>query len=299
MTEHNPVKRFQFGNLAAVTSAALCAAIIAGDGLRSPKTNHLWDFNIFIVLHAIQLLAGLISFLSCFAIPRRPSLALDNYAVDGQYTVSALGRYTFAWAGKTLRLARAKNKMSLEAIPKLHLRIRSAFLERHVSGLRKDKDHLLKTLLLAHGSALFFQTCFAVASSIVQFAPQAVMFALLKLLEQKADVSEFTRAAWPLVFALGLAILVSAWGEAWTHWMFITRLGLPLRTELAAMVFSKATRRIDVKGVQTQNEQIPEGTPLIPADAVQASSQNAGEASDAMEEGVQKSRQGTINLVVG
>lgn len=223
---------------------------------------------------------------------------LDNHTVDEQYTVSALDRYTFAWAGQTLRLVRSQKLLSLETIPKLHLRIRSAFLEKYVGGRRNDRDHLPKTLLRVHGLSLIFQTFFALGSTVAQFAPQVVMFALLKLLEQKADSSDITKGAWALVIALCLSILVSAWGEAWTHWISISRLGLPLRTELAAMVFSKATRRKDVKGTVSQSEQKSEATPPDDADGVNGSSQTGSDSSDPAQEDLQQSRQRTINLVV-
>ena len=281
-----------------MADAVLCVSIMAGEGLRLQKTSDLRELNIFIVLDAVQLFAGLLSFLSCFSLPRRPSLVLNGHPVDGQYTVSALHRYTFAWAGDVLRLARFNKSFDLENIPKLHLRVRSMYLEGYFRDLRKDKDHLLKTLLLAHAPALVFQTFFAIGSCILQFAPQVVMFALLKLLEQRANIPGFTRAAWALVLALGLATLASAWGEAWTHWMFISRLGIPIRSELSALVFSKATRRKDVKGVQTQKEHVSQETPPVPADALEVSSTLKGAAPDASEEGMQKSRQGTINLVV-
>ena len=298
MTLHNPTKRFDYGYLAAAAHAALCVSIVAGEGLRLRKTSDLREFNLLSVLDAIQLLAGLSSFLSCLGLPRRPSLVFNGRAVDGQYTVSAFRRYTFAWAEEVLKLARSNRPLDIETIPKLHLRARSIYLEGHFRGMKKEKEHLLKTLLLAHAPALIFQTLFAIGSSILQFAPQLVMFALLKLLEQRADIPGFTRAAWVLVLALGLAILASAWTESWTFWMFISRLGIPVRSELSAMVFSKAMRRKDVKAVRTQKEQISEGASHLPADTVEASLPMKSASLDASEEGLQKSRQGTINLVV-
>ena len=271
---------------------------MAGEGLQLQNMRDLRNFNFLIVLDAVQLFAALCLFFSCFSLPRRPSIALDGHTIDGQYTVSALSRYTFAWAEEVLRLARLNKSLDLGAIPKLHLRIRSVYLESHLRHLGKDKGHLLKTLILAYAPALIFQTFFAVGSAILQFAPQLAMFALLKLLEQRADTPGFAKAAWALVLALGFAILSSSWSEAWTLWMFVSRLGIPIRSELSAMVFSKATRRKDVKAVETNKEQNFEGTFPMPADVVEASSSMKGSAPDASEESLQKSRQGTINLVV-
>ena len=292
VTEYNAIKTFDSGVLAAITSCALSAALILGDVLRTQKPGGFRNFYHLLVLDAIQLVAGFASFLSCISIPRRPSVVLNTAAVDEQYTVSAFGRYTFAWAGKTLKLAR-KDTLGLEAIPKLHLRIRSAFLENHIRGLRKEGDHLLQTLLFAHGRTLGFQTFFALGACIIQFAPQLVMFALLRLLEQKTDTSDFTTTAWALVLALGFAILVAAWAEAWTHWIVTTRLGLPLRTQLAAMVFFKAIRRKDVKGATKSEDSSP-----VTAHGNHGPSPSEESSSKSTQEDLQQSRQGTINLMV-
>ena len=297
MAEHDTIKRFDFGIMAGATSVALCTAFTVGIGQRLQNISDFRDFHVLVILYTIQLVAGVVSFLSCYSIPRRPSISHGNHPVDGQYTVSALGRYTFAWAEQTLGMAR-KDTLELSAIPRLHLRIRSAFLEYHIKEFGSDGDHLLRTLFSAHGSTLAFQTIFALGTSVVQFAPQLVMFALLKLLEQKADTLEFTIAAWALVLALGLAMLAAAWAEVWTHWIVDSRLGLPVRTELAAMIFSKATRRKDVKGARTQDEPSPESLSFdIPGDRYGAP-QSEGDSSNPAHEDEHQSRQGTINLIV-
>ena len=205
VTLHDLIKRFDFGYSGGVTAAALCASIVAGEGLRLQKTNDLRKFNIFLVLDAVQLVAGLFTFFSCWFIPRRPSVVHNGYPVDDQYTVSSFGRYTFTWAGKILKLASVKKTLTLDDVPRLHHQIRSSYLERHFSGLRKEKGHLLKLLLLNHWQELSFVTFFSIGMSVAQFAPQLVMFALLKLLEQRAEVPGlreqhglwFWHSAWP------------------------------------------------------------------------------------------------------
>lgn len=125
------------------------------------------------------------------------------------------------------------------------------------------------------------------------------MYTLLKLLEQREELPEFARAAWTMVILLGLALLATAWSESWTHWMYVTRLGLPVRSELGAMIFSKAMRRKDSKGAELRNRQNGGQKTLSDSDGTSLPTQvNVGNPPNAVEEDVQKSRQATINLVV-
>ena len=219
--------------------------------------------------------------------------------MDGHYTVSAFSRFTYGWTAKVLKAARTFKTFDITMIPKLHLRIRSIYLESRLSSRSKANQHLLKTLVRAHASALIFQTFFSTGSSILQFAPQLVMYTLLKLLEQREELPEFARAAWTMVILLGLALLATAWSESWTHWMYVTRLGLPVRSELGAMIFSKAMRRKDSKGAELRNRQNGGQKTLSDSDGTSLPTQvNVGNPPNAVEEDVQKSRQATINLVV-
>ena len=125
------------------------------------------------------------------------------------------------------------------------------------------------------------------------------MYVLLQLLEQREDLPRFAWAAWTMVLLLGIAMLVAAWSQTWTHWMFVTRLGLPVRSELGAMIFSKAMRRKDVKSTSANNDQKSVEESLAAADAVSVSSQADTEPlTNVVEDDLQKSRQTTINLVV-
>lgn len=236
--------------------------------------------------------------------------------VDGQYTVSAFGRYTFTWAGLTLKLARKKKTLGLDDLPNLHVEGRSAYRQEYFSTL-KTKDQLWKTLVFAHLPELLFQALFTTLQSVAQFVPQLVLYQLLKRLESRTKGASAGGSTWGLVIALGLAIILSAWTQAWLHWIVLARLGQPVRTELSAMIFSKATRRKDVKGVlqpkQATDVDAVNGT-SIPTAFSGINDQKTAEthpmsgstpgqaetatAEDASEEDTQKSRQSIINLLV-
>ena len=236
--------------------------------------------------------------------------------VDGQYTVSAFGRYTFTWAGATLVVARNKTTFGLDDLPKLHVKGRSAYLQEYFKTL-KDRDQLWKTLVFAHLPELLFQTVFAAFSSVAQFLPQLVMYQLLKRLESRAKGNSADTMTWGLVAALGLAMLFESSSQEWLLWIVFARLGQPVRTELSAMIFGKATRRKDVKGMQNSKQAtdaeavngtnipttFPESNDQETTEAHPISSTSPGraeevETKDALEEDPQESHQSTINLVV-
>lgn len=274
------------------------------------------SYDVFIILDVLQVCAAIVCFLACLSLPRRPVVEEGGTSVDGQYTVSALGRYTFIWAGITLVLARKKKTLGLDDLPKLHMEGRSAYRQRYLSTF-KTRDQLWKTLVSAHLLELLFQTILTSLMSAAQFIPQLIMYQLLKRLESRAKGASADRAIWGLVIALGLAIILAAWTQAWLHWILWARLGQPIRTELSALIFSKATRRKDVKGVQKPKQatgvdsvngtSIPTVSPG-PNDQDTAETQSTSgptpgqaemaKAEDALDEDIQKSRQSTINLVV-
>ena len=248
--------------------------MVVAEAKRLQSVYNARRLDVFPILDTVQLCAALIVCVSLFSLPRRPHLTSEGLDVDGQYTVSALGRYTYAWAGAILKKAREVEKLELTDIPRLHLQMRARYLENRFSVL--SGDHLLKRIWKKHWVELVFQTVFTIAFSIAEFAPQFVMLALLKLLEQRSTAPSFYQSAWGLLLALVFSILAFSWAETWVHWMVYSRLGLPLRAELSAMVFTKAMRRKDVKGVADASDDIKVDH----------------------DEGLQKTRQATVNLVV-
>lgn len=303
------MKRYNYGCLNALAYALLAAAICIRMVIRFSYLSSSWSRDARVISDVVQACAAILCCLACLSLPRRPIVEEGSIPVDGQYTVSAFGRCTFVWAGVTLVLARKKKTLGLDDLPKLHVGGRSAYLQRYIST-RKPRDQLWKTLVFAHLPELLFQTIFTTLQSVAQFIPQLVLYQLLKRLESRIKGASADWMIWGLVIVLGLAIILSAWTQAWLHWIVWARLGQPLRTELSVMIFGKATRRKDVKGVQKSN-------PAINVDAVNGTSistavpgtddQQTGSipsqvetatAEDASEEDIQKSRQSTINLVV-
>ncbi|KAL8809013.1 MAG: hypothetical protein Q9200_003804 [Gallowayella weberi] len=140
------------------------------------------------------------------------------------------------------------------------------------------------------------------SQGVLQFTPQLAMYKLLELLEQRSEVKAVANEAWAWVFGLGMAIIVTAWLETQMHWVVWARMGTLVRSELSALIFSKSTRRKDVKGHQkartegniTLNgatESVSNG--LVNQFGAPIPQPLNGEA----DEETQKSRQSVINLV--
>lgn len=266
-------------------------------------------------LDAVQFLATLFCCISSLSLPRRPSLFDKGHPVDGQYTTSALGRYTFAWAGRILFLAKSKKTLDLLDLPKLQFRARSAYLNAYFDSMKK-RDKLWRAIILTHVHEIIFQTFYAIGHSAAQFVPQLAMYWLLKTIEQRSSDTPSSKAAWGLVFALGSSVILASWGQAWNHWIAWARLSQPVRSELSAMIFTKATRRKDVKGVgkakiistveslsgttatelnSPSGKNPTEPDPIAGIDPVQGAIDRVGDTDG---DDIQKSRQSTINLVV-
>ena len=302
------MKRYNQG---LVTASASLALIIA-TGIRiAALCFHVavyFSGRAYVASCTIQILAALICLSSCLCLPRRPSVLDQNHIVDGQYTVSALSSYTFGFASNVLSLARKKASLELADLPKLHLWGRSSFLLQNFDAVTQENERLWKSIFLAHRFEFLFQIGWAMLQSALAFAPQLVMYQLLRLLEQRSKGAPIENIAWGLVFALGGSILLSSWTQAWAYWICWARLGQPIRAELSALIFSKSLRRKDVKGVEEAKAPEEDGvinnlvgtnqmdTILETQTSLSGTTEN--NENDEEDEGSPKTRQSTINLVV-
>ena len=99
------------------------------------------------------------------------------------------------------------------------------------------------------------------------------------------------------VLALGLSIVISSWLEAWLFFICFTRIGQPIFQQLAAVIFGKAMRRKDIKGVSKKVlEDMNLGGAIHPNDGAGAEGEDSI-SKDKDEDDEQKTRQSVINLV--
>lgn len=303
--ERHPVRRFN----SAFASAASFLVLILGYCwqniyLAPPSFNEVGT-TCHIVSVAVQLACASLSCLSCLLLPRRPLVFSNGQVVDGQFSVSLLSRWTFSWVDGLLAFAKTNRGLDMVHLPQLHVRVRSKYLEASFYAKRRS-NILWKDLLQAHRLELFGQSLLAMSQGIIQFAPQLAMYKLLELIEQRSKAKAIASEAWPWTFGLGMSIIIAAWMEAFMHWVVWARIGSPIRSELSALIFSKSTRRKDVKCHQkaTMNGNIGANgatEPVVNGLGIQQSTDLDGPTPKAYvgeaDEEIQKSRQSVINLI--
>ncbi|KAL8825332.1 MAG: hypothetical protein Q9191_004481 [Dirinaria sp. TL-2023a] len=288
--ERRPLEIFysSLANAFAVTLIALCLLLNSAFSRWNSSSSDGYDISF--ALDAVQFGAAIISMLLCALLKRRPDVYIGGHAVDRQYTTSLFGRWTFSWISGLLAFAKAEKGLDLEHLPKLHLNVRSGYLHDQISGLGEQR-HLWKTLVLVHYKEALFQTLFTVAQAAVQFIPSYALYGLLNLLEQRSAGGSVDRASSM---------------ETWLFWIVWARLGALIRSELSAMIFTKATRRKDVKHVskvkaseastsglsQSLELNQPINEPHKDGSSIKTDQEELDHGED-----MQKSRQATINLV--
>lgn len=214
--------------------------------------------------------------------------------MDQQYTVSAISRYTFTWVNSLLKAAAVNKGLDMKDLPCMDHLTRSDYLQKTFNRL-KNKDSLWKSIYFAHSSAFIQQWMLVILQSVTQFAPQLAMFQILKLLEARQEGAPIATVAWAWVATLGLAMIVQSWLESWLFWVIWANIGIVVRQELSALIFMKAMRKKDVKGlgkIKSHNGEQNLGLSQLPNSEGETIS-----IEDDDDDQVQKSRQSTINLV--
>lgn len=300
---HNPLDRYQLGIYGAFSSTTLITVICIENGfLRSQASTYLDH----IVLTSAQLAFAFLALVSFSTIRRRPDLFRDGKPVDAQYTFSILERYSFTWAGPTLRFARQNKGLDLEELPNIANYSTSNELQQTYNG-SKNRNRLWKTLGYQFRWQFFQQNMLTLIVGVSQFVPQFAMYNLLKILQIRREGEAVAGEAWLWVFGLGLSMIVSSLIDSWINWIIWADLGVAVRSLLSILVFMKATRRKDVKGVSNAKHKtaLDANGNLLPAvngsaglkDKATAPSKDKKKVIDDDDEDQQKSRQSTINLV--
>lgn len=300
------MKRYNFGIQGSIACIVLVLALCVENGLFSSRGSPARADKSHVALTVIQLAVAVILLLACLSLPRRPTLFMNGRPVDRQYSVSAISRFTFVWGGDVLAFARANKGLDLPDLPVLDQHVRANDLRKRFNRLKK-RSRLWKSVYMSYASVFLMLYVLVVISSAAQFAPQFAMYNLLKLLEQRAQGTSVALIAWAWVFGLGFAMIVSSWIESWLFWTVWSRIGISMRVELSALIFMKAMRRKDVKGVgrsKTQAEdKVNSNNPPIVNKASGHKGEDTAPGADKKvqeeddDEALQRSRQSTINLV--
>ncbi|KAI9771773.1 MAG: hypothetical protein M1839_002738 [Geoglossum umbratile] len=232
------------------------------------------------------------------SLPRRPDVFNkdDGRVVDRQFTVSAISRYSFAWCGHLLKLAALKGRLEMDDLPALDALTSSNNLQRRFHAMKR-KGKLWKLVFWCHAAAFTRQWILTFLWAIVGFAPQICMYRILQLLEKRVLGDSIAIEAWWWVAGLGVGQTIQAWLETWLYWVCWCQLCVPVRSQLSALVFQKAMRKKDVKGLQGAGGKKGTQANGEHSEVTQESSKGGKESEPGVENETRKSTQGTINLI--
>lgn len=251
----NPTQRFTIGCCAAVSCTVGGFATTYQIYHSASETQNGVDLVavgdvIFLFLAAV----------SAASIPRRPNVLHSGRFVDQQYTVSALERYSFSWAANLLSKAKKEGTLEYGDLPDVHGSARTEPLLNHFFHVFNHSrwQSLWIKVFLAHKGLFLQQWALTIASSFALYAPQLCMLKILRLLEERQPESTVA-SIWFWVAALGLGKILQVAIESWLEWINWAMLSVPVRSQLAAMIFQKSLRTKDIKGVESTDEEEEQG----------------------------------------
>jgi ABC-type multidrug transport system fused ATPase/permease subunit len=241
---------------------------------------------VWVGLQLAQIASAALRALFCVLIPRRPDVYHEDKLVEQELSVSLLSRFTFSWANGLLNYAVKHNTMDLEDIPKLTASRRADFLRKKFEIARQNRK-LWIAIVVAHLGPLIAQTMLSLAICFLSFGPQVALFQILRTLEMRGTPDWNARASYIWVVALGGLLFLASSVDAWLFWIVNSRTGVPIYSQLSAVIFAKAMRRKDVK--HTKKSKTP-----VESDN---SSKGSADADEDDEDALKKSRQSIINHV--
>ena len=211
------------------------------------------------------------------------------------YTVSAFSRFTFSWPSGVLALASKKKDLDLNDLGRPDHKTRAADVSadwKHRSG----QHRLWISLVVVHKWAFVVQWSLTFASSVFNFAPQWVILQLLRSLEARSPDSKNGFDVWIWVIWLLVAVISQSWLESYIYWLSWAELTIPIRAQLAALVFEKSMRKKDAKGAEnTEATKVESEDPSAIANATAKKKAKTVATDD--DEKIKKSKQGTVNLI--
>ncbi|TAQ89264.1 hypothetical protein B7494_g2401 [Chlorociboria aeruginascens] len=205
-------------------------------------------------------------------LPRKPNLFKDGLPVVTQKSGTALGRYTFSYCEDLIALAKKKNTLDMEDLPKMDFEHRSRDLSK--SWDRAKPGTLSIAIFRAYGWRITFQIFLSAIQSGANIIPSIAIFNILTLLESRGLKRDIAQELWTWVASLALSSVIASTIEICQDFYSWTMLSIPIRAQLSALIFEKTLRRKDVK---------------------EASSHSEDDGPEAFDP--EKTRQSTINLI--
>ena len=247
-----------------------------------------------LALSIIQVVSALLLATAFMLLPRRPDVFLpDGKLVEQQRKVSVFSRIVFNWPTPILDLAQSR-QLDITDLPSMDSKARSKDRHEAFMALRYGRK-LWQRIFFAHWPQFISSWIIVLLQSMVSFIPRLAMLNLLQILERRARADkEYYLEAWFWVALLAVASIVSTVLDTQMTWTMWSNIGVPIRAELSALIFSKAMKKKDSKE-----------PPKIEKPPVDGKTQPNGEAgkpkdtkkSDKGKDSNPRSEQGTINLI--
>lgn len=168
-------------------------------------------------LVAARGVAAFIVIISSLAVPRRPDVFYKGGKVDEMRSVSLYSRYTFSWANSLLEMAFKTGRLEEKDLPVLDSRRRAQELQKSFNQI-KESPKLYYQLFVVHWKAMAIQWVLSLIVSFVAFAPQFIMFKILKLLEKRSNGVYIGYEAWGWLILMGLIKVLEAVFQSYLYW---------------------------------------------------------------------------------
>ena len=255
LLERAPIKKYELCLCIALTCLSfVLASIISQTPPNVPGCLWTESDSVPIYLEAGRVFAAILVTAASLSLPRRPQLSKGGVLVDSQYSTNFLRRYSYQWCYSLLRLARSKGRLDLEGLPTLHYSASTQSLQGQFRSVLDKYDLALwKTIFVAHRSTFLQQYAISMLQSAAQLAPQFAMYSLLRVLELRQPVKPSSTAGLSWAIGLGSSMIIAAWIETQSLWILWSRLVICIRSELIAVIFIKAMRSKDIKGVSIKS----------------------------------------------
>ncbi|QSS52429.1 ATP-dependent bile acid permease [Histoplasma capsulatum var. duboisii H88] len=289
LVEPSPIKKFTIGLYISMSTIVYIAVITVQKIFVYPYSDSLALKNVHDTLISVQFVIAFVCACISALLPRRPDVFRNGKVVDAQYTTSWLRRLTFSWPSELLKNIRRTRKLDVEYLPELDYATRARSLLESFDQTKHKSPRLWKVLVNIYLSPLVLQFVLVVIASFLNFAPQFCLLHILRALEARSRGEWNPSETWAFVFALGMSTVIYSTIESWLYWISFSKLCIPVYEQIAAVVFTKAMRRKNVKG-----RQMPSSTDDQTSD--RNINQLAKDDTDD-EDDNQKTNQGTINLI--
>ncbi|OKL62118.1 hypothetical protein UA08_02366 [Talaromyces atroroseus] len=160
------------------------------------------------------------------------------------------------------------------------------------AALERNKGNrpLWQAILSTYWQALVWQYILVIATSVMHFAPQAILYGILKSLEDHEPDHKVRWETWAWALSLGVVIVLSSTADSWLWWTVYTKLGIPIKEQLAATIFAKSMRRKDVRTIDRTDDS-SDGESSVTEDSEDS------DDDDDDDDSLGKSQQSIINLV--